>query len=527
MGVIAALKNINKQSAHPKDPVIAEWWGRSGLSNSGVSVTADVAMRVMAVYACVRILSESVAMLPLHLFKREEKDGKVHSSLANDLPLHHVLHDRPNKWQTSFEWREMITGHVVLRGNGYSEIVPAPANPVAQLIPLHPDRVTPFRAPDGTIAYEYRPLNGNARILLQHEMFHLRGLSSDGISGMDPISLAREALGISIAAETFGATYFGNGTVIGGVLEHPQKLGDKAYSRLKESWSDRHQGAGKAHKPAILEEGMKWQSIGVEPEKAQFLETRKFQVVEIARMFRVPPHMIADLEHATFTNIEHQGIEFVTHSLMPWLVRWEQAIKRDLMSDQMAKTIYPKFNVNGLLRGDTKTRYEAYQLAAGGNAPWLLRNEIRAFEELNAIDGLDEMLVPMNMAGNDEPDDPADEPLDVDDSVEDRMNAILQVSASRLSRKESKVLAKHYERHSDNVVKFFENVDDFYSSFINEIAEQMQIGADAVKSFTESGKQLLLAATDDGIDSLFKEWESKRSAELIQLAGEQDALSAV
>ena len=185
----------------------------------------------------------------------------------------------------------MMTGHVVLRGNAYSEIESSGANAAAQLIPLHPDRVTPLWAPDKTVVYEYRPLDDEPRIILQGEMCHIRGLSSNGLTGMDPISLAREALGISIAAETFGATYFGNGTVIGGVLEHPKALGDVAYERLKKSWNERHQGAGMAHKPALLEEGMKWQSIGVEPEKAQFLETRKFQITEIARMFRVPPHM--------------------------------------------------------------------------------------------------------------------------------------------------------------------------------------------------------------------------------------------
>ncbi|MES0444971.1 MAG: phage portal protein [Desulfobacterales bacterium] len=519
MGVIAQLKNTSTHSASPKDPVIANWWGRSGLSNSGVSVTADTAMRVMAVYACVRIQAESVAMLPLNLYRKKKQDGRSVSSLADDLPLYRVLHARPNKWQTAFEWREMMQGHVSLRGNAYSEIVSAGANAVAELIPLHPDRVTPFQTPNNSIAYEYRPLDDEPRILLKNEMFHLRGLSSDGIIGIDPISLAREALGISIAAETFGATYFGNGTVIGGVLEHPGALGDKAYDRLKKSWEDRHQGAGRAHKPALLEEGMKWQSIGVEPEKAQFLETRKFQVTEIARMFRIPPHMIADLEHATFSNIEHQGIEFVTHSLMPWLIRWEQAISRDLISDAAARTVYPKFNVNSLLRGDTKARFEAYQMAAGGNAPWMSRNDIRELEDLNPEDGLDELLTPLNMASNNEP---ASDP-EPDDTTNNRMAAMIQVSASRLARKESKVIAKYYERDSKDLVKFFENVSTFYALFVCEITDQLQISFEVASLFMDSGRQILMATAEGDIKELLDGWEASRTQELIRITGESNA----
>lgn len=513
MGIIAKLKNVTTKSAHPKDPVVSDWWNRSGLSSSGVYVTPESAMRVIAVYACVRIIAESVAMLPLHLFRKRKSKGRIVSEQATNIPLYHVLHVKPNRWQTSFEWREMMTGHVALRGNAYSEIISAPAKPVSELIPLHPDHVRPFRAPDKSIAYYYQPVDDKPRVILASEMMHLRGLSSDGITGMDPVRQAAEALGITIASETFGATFFGNGTVIGGVLEHPGSLSDKAFERLKKEWNDKHQGAGMAHKPAILEEGLKWQALGVEPEKAQFLETRKFQILEIARMFRIPPHMLADLERATFSNIEHQGIQFVTHTLMPWLVRWEQVIQRDLMTSSTARNVYPKFNVSSLLRGDTKTRYESYKTAAGGPAPWMSRNDIRELEDLNPVDGLDEILTPLNMGGNNE--------------STKKMKAMVNLTATRLARKEAKAITRYYERTQD-IEKFFDDVDKFYTSFINEVAEQLLIPGNQALEYIENSKRLIIDCDENDTDHLFSTWETRRAADLVQLAlGDDDAKAMV
>lgn len=377
---------------HPRDPVLAEIWGNASNTAAGVRVTADTALQIIAVYAAVRVIAEAIASLPLRLYRRRRDDTR---ELARNHGLDRVLHMQPNEWQTSFEWREMTMGHVLLRGNAYSEVIYNNSGSVAQLIPLRPDRVTPFRAPDGQIAYEHYPDNGERRILLFNEVHHIRGLSTDGLMGLDPIALARQSLGMTAAAEEFGARFFGNGTVVGGYLRHPNQLSEEAQHRLVKAWEDRHQGVTRSHRPAVLEEGMEWQSLGIEPEKAQFLETRKFQVNEIARMFRVPPHMLGDLERATFSNIEHQSTEFVRDTLRPWLVRHEQAIWRDLLSTEGQRTYYAEYNAEGLLRGDLQSRAQFYKDM--WNISVFSANDIRRKENMDPYEGGDAHYVQVNM----------------------------------------------------------------------------------------------------------------------------------
>lgn len=377
--------------AHPKDPVLASWFATANTA-AGVSVSHEQAMRLTAVYRAVKIIAESIGQLPCKIYGRKS-DGTRYVDYNHD--LYELLHDRPNRWQTPIEFKEMLTGHAVLRGNGYAEKIPSPTKPIAELIPLHPDRVRAFWAPDGLPAYEYRDLKGQPRIILQSEMLHIRAFSSDGLLGLDPISYMRESLGLALAAEEFGSRFFGNGSNPTGVLEIDGKLSDPAYKRLVESWQERHQGLANAHRPAILEEGLKWQSIGIHPNQAQFLETRKFQVTEIARMFGVPPHMLADLERATFTNIEHQGLEFIKYCLGPWLVRWEETVKRDLIYGRYKKTHYAKFNADAFARGDTKSRFESYRI--GREIGVLSANDIREREDMDRIEGGDTYLQPLNM----------------------------------------------------------------------------------------------------------------------------------
>lgn len=513
MGIVSSLKNISVSSAHPKDPAISRWFGNSNSSSAGINVTPDTAKQIIALYACVRIISENVSMLPIHLYRKTTKDDRQYRQLADNLPLYNTLHNKPNRWQTPLEFKELMTAFAVMRGNGYAEIISSGANSVAELIPLHPDRVTPFKAPNNTIAYAYQPETGERRILLKDEVLHLRGLGFDGITGHDPISLSAEALGISIAAERFGGTYFGNGTVVGGVLEHPSVLGDEAYASLKKEFEDRHQGVGNSHKPVILEEGMKWQSVGIEPEKAQFLETRKFQVTEIARMFRVPPHMLADLDRATFSNIEHQSIEFVTQTLMPWLTRWEEAIKRDLMSDSLAKSVYAKFQVKALLKGDTKARFEAYQMAAGGNAPWMDRNEIRALEDLNPKEGLDEMLTPLNMGaqmGGAEEESQQSAPKQ-DNETENKLSLLLINNAKRIARKEAKKINSIMNKNGDNVAETFKQIRAFYESMHDEIKENLQITSEQVDIYINDSIETLLSLEQDKAKHMLNDWESIRA----------------
>lgn len=384
-----SLRAVKWGSAPPRDPVVASWFGWNETA-SGANVTPDSALQVSAVYACVRVLAETLASVPLVVYKRLPNGGKDRDFAHY---LYRILHDQPNEWQTSFEFREMMMGHLCLRGNAYAQIISGPKQGVSALVPLHPDRVRPFIAPNKKIAYEYQPLDGQKQVFLREEIFHLRGLSQDGIIGLNPIQLQREAVGLAMVTEEHGARLFSNGTELGGVLKHPGKMGKDAFERLEKSWKQRYAGIKNTGSTAILEEGMTFEKMGMTSEDAQFLETRKYQVSEIARIFRVPPHMIGDLEKATFSNIEQQSLEFVQFTMMPWFTRWEQAIQRDLIVNKELN--FTEFMVQGLLRGDLKSRYEAY--ATGRQWGWLSANDIRGMENLNPIEDGDVYLSPMNM----------------------------------------------------------------------------------------------------------------------------------
>ena len=362
-------------------------------SKAGQMVTPLTAMQCAAVYACVRVLAESMAQLPLSVYKRRADGG---SDEAPDHPLYAVLHDAPNGFQTSFEWREMQMGHVALRGNSYC-VISRTVKGVAELLPLHPDRVRVTQLPDWSLRYD---VAGIAAPLKQSDVLHLHGLSSNGVYGLSPIAQARETIGLALAAEDHGARLFGNGASPSGVLEHPGKLSDDARKNLKESWQKAHGGPNR-HGTAILEEGLKWAQLAITNKDAQFLETRQYQRAEIASLFRIPPHLIGDLTRATFSNIEQQSLEFVIHTLMPWVKRWEQRLTRQLLSDVDRRSYFVRFNVGGLLRGDTAGRYAAYKLAI--ETGWLNRNEVRVLEGLNRVDGLDEYLSPLIMRLGTEP----------------------------------------------------------------------------------------------------------------------------
>lgn len=360
-------------------------------SASGQIVNADSAMRVAAVYASIRVLAESVAQLPLIVYRR--LPGGKGKERATDHPLWKLLHDVPNRWQTSFEFREMCMGHLGLRGNAFA-LKSRVRGRIRELIPIHPARVEVKQEDDLRITYKISGKDGSVREYGQKDIFHLRGLSFDGVVGISPITYARESIGLSLATEKHGALLFQNGAKPLGVLRHPGRLDKEARENLKQSWQDAHSG-GNTHKTALLEEGMEWVSVGMTSEDSQFLETRKFQRSEIASIFRVPPHKIGDLEKATFSNIEQQSIEFVTDSLMPHLRRWEQSITRDLIAPAERGEIFVEFLVDGLLRGDSQARSEFYVKMV--NNALLSPNEIRVKENLNPYEGGDEFMKPLNM----------------------------------------------------------------------------------------------------------------------------------
>ncbi len=396
MRIRRAIRNwlfeLRSELSDPDPWLIAAFGGP--ITSTGIRVNAETAMKLTAVYSAVRILAETIATLPLLVYRRTKDDGKER---AADYFLYPLLHDQPNEEQTSVEFREMLQGHLALRGNAYAQIDRKMGRP-DRLVPLHPDRVE-VRREKGELVYKVNPTSGPAYVLRRSagEILHLRGLSSDGVMGLNPIELFREAMGLGLAYEEYSGRLFGNGANINGVLETPQAMSDEALKRFRKLWQENYGGVGNAGKTAILEQGMKWQAIGIAPKDAEFIVSRKFQVTEIARIFRVPPHMLADLERSTFSNIEHQSLEFVRDTIRPWLVRWEQALTRDLIPPEDRSEYFVEFLIEGLLRGDFKTRYDAY--AIGRNNGWLSANDIRRMENMNPLppEQGDVYLIPLNM----------------------------------------------------------------------------------------------------------------------------------
>lgn len=395
---MAILSRLFEKRITPSRNGLAALIGRGTLTSSSINVSVEGSLTYTSVYACVRVLAESVASLPFLTYRRTPSRGKER---AEEHPLYELLKEQPNPELTSFEFRELAIAHVCLWGNAYAEIEYNNAGTPIALWPLRPDRMQVQRGEDGQLWYYYARSWGETERetdwirLPAWRIHHMRGLSPDGIVGYSPVRMHMEAIGLGLATQRFGSSFFGNGARPGVVLRHPGVLSDKAHDRLKTSWENRHQGLENAHRMAILEEGMDVSTVGVPPEDAQFLETRKFQLNDICRIYRVPPHMVADLDKATFSNIEHQSLDFVVHSLRPWLVRSEQATRRDLIAPNERRSIFSEYLVDGLLRGDTQSRYASY--AVGRQNGWLSANDIRRQENMNPIAGGDEYLVPLNM----------------------------------------------------------------------------------------------------------------------------------
>lgn len=371
-----------------------------GNSTSGKRVNERSAMQMTAVYSCVRILSEAVAGLPLHLYQYTDKSSK---EKAVENPLYFLLHDEPNTEMTSFVFRETLMTHLLLWGNAYSQVIRNGKGEVMGLYPLMPDRMTVNRDEKGRLYYEYMVSSDDAKTLKNgtvrlspYDVLHIPGLGFDGLVGYSPIAMAKNAIGLAIAAEEYGSKFYANGATPSGILEYPGTV--KEPDKVRESWNAGFGGSSNSHKIAVLEEGMKYTPISISPNEAQFLETRKFQINEIARIFRVPPHMVGDLEKSSFSNIEQQSLEFVKYTLEPWLVRWEQAMQRALIPQDDKSKYFIKFNVDGLLRGDYQSRMQGYATARQNG--WMSANDIRELENLDRIpaeEGGDLYLINGNM----------------------------------------------------------------------------------------------------------------------------------
>lgn len=358
---------------------------------SGIRVNADNAMACSAYTACIRVISDAVSALPLHVFERMANGGKAK---AQTHPVYRLLHMQPNPWQTAQEFRDWMTGMYLHYGASYAEIRPGARGAVSELWPLHSSRMEVERLEDGTLRYRYREPSGRQTVYSQEQIFCLRFTTEDGIKPIPTYKIFQNAIGLSQALESHGSTYFGNGARPGIVLESENPIPIEAAERLREQWERMHRGADRAFRTAVLPNGVKAHELSGSNEAAQFLETRQYQVIEICRAFRVPPHMVQDLTRSTFSNIEVQGTEFVQHCLLPHLKRWEAAISRDLIVDD--ETYFAEHNVNGLLRGDHTSR-AAFYVSALQNG-WMSVNEIREAENLNPLGAEgDKHFIQLNM----------------------------------------------------------------------------------------------------------------------------------
>jgi len=367
--------------------------GLLGTSKTGVQVSEDNALTFSAVYAAVRIISETIASIPLNVY---QADGETRLKALGH-PVQKLLAETPNSLSSSFTFREAMASNLVLHGNAYAKIeLNAAGRPVA-LYPLNPDKVE-VKVIDGEKVYVF----DQKHTYLDYEMLHFVGLSFNGLTGKSPLAVAREAVAIGLSAQEYGARFYSNGANTGGVITAPGRLNTEVIKRLKDSWNRANSGNSNAHGTAILEEGMKYEKIGLDPEAAQFLQSRKFQVNEIARIFRIPPSYLADLENSsTRANTEQQAIQFVRDCITPYVRRMEVELNRKLFRED-EPNLYAYFTMEGLMRGDQKARYEAYATARQWG--WLSVNDIRDLENLNPVEGGDIYLQPLNMVKSGEDD---------------------------------------------------------------------------------------------------------------------------
>jgi HK97 family phage portal protein len=364
-------------------------WSGSNRNPSGVKIDAETALRSTVVLACIRVLSTSVAGLPLHLYRRLPSGGK---EIAREHPLYRILHTQPNSWQTSFEWREQMMLHLLTTGAAFDEKVYAGGS-ISEIVPLHPSRMKTDQIENMRLRYTYREASGSSTVYTQDAIMSVRGMSDDGVHGLSMIEMARDAIGLSRACEIHGASFFGNGARPGVVLSTDQMLSPEAAENTRAQWERAHRGADRAHKTAVLQGGLKVNDLGGNNQEAQFLEARRFQVEEICRLWGVPPHLVGDLSRSSYSNIEQQSLDYVQNGLMPWLRRIESAIARDLLEGD--DEYFAEFDTRGSLRADAAGRATYY------NTLWQLGvasvNEIRSWENMNPVEGGDVRFVQLNM----------------------------------------------------------------------------------------------------------------------------------
>jgi HK97 family phage portal protein len=364
-------------------------WAGGSRNPSGVKVDAETALRSTVVLACIRVLSTSVAGLPLHLYRRLPGGGK---EIAREHPLYRLLHSQPNSWQTSFEWREQMMLHLLSHGFALDEKVYSWGT-ISEIVPLHPSRVKTEQLENNRLRYTYREATGSSTVYTQDAILAVRGMSDDGVNGMSMIELARDAIGLARACEIHGATFFGSGARPGVILSTDQMLSPETAENTRNQWERAHRGPDRSHRTAVLQGGLKVTELGGNNQESQFLEARRFQVEEVCRIFSVPPHLVGDLTRSSFSNIEQMSLEWLTNGLTPWLRRIESSITRDLLEGD--DEYFAEFDTRGMMRADAAGRSAFYQ------SLWNLGvasvNEIRSWENLNPVEGGDTRFVQLNM----------------------------------------------------------------------------------------------------------------------------------
>lgn len=441
-------------------------WFTGPQSGTGLTVTTSTAQRLTAVTAALRVISETEAVVPLPVYRKRSTGGK---DRADAHPLYRVLRNQANPWQTAYEFRRMMTWHAAAGGAAYAQIVQRGDGAIEALVPLLPSRVRPDVLVDGSIVYRYTQKHGPERVFRFEEVFKLLPFSEDGVTSKSLVEVCQEAVGVGLAAEDFVARFYGNSAVPGGVLTHPSRLSKESAGRLRDEWKKRF-SAEKTGSVAVLEEGMKFESIGMALKDAQFLESRKFQVTEIARMFRLPPHLLADLERSTNNNIEHQSLEFVTYSMSSWFVMWEQAIWRDLLTETEQADYFAEHLLDALLRGDITSRYSAY--AVGRQWGWLSANDVRERENMNPVEDGDLYLSPMNMTPAGQIPDPTLPNPVTPAASRAALGNLLAEPLRRVARREAQVLAGATKK-SGGLTKALEGHGAYVVSAVTPIAREV------------------------------------------------------
>ena len=496
---------VSEEESPRRSPGAADdfWYDQVGTkSASGLKVTPAIAMKASAVYACVKILAETIASLSLEMSQRTV-DGWEE---APNHPIAEVLGYQPNGWQTAVEFWEFMVLHAAIEGEAFAEIVPGARGAVDQLIPLHPLRVKQVRLPGYRIGFDVTDENGKTRRLTQDEVFRLPGLSSDGLNGIRAIDMAADAIGLGLAADTYASKLFANGINFGFALVSQKKMGEEAQKNLIQALMRRFAGAANAHRPIILQDGIKPEKMmGQTASEAQLLEARKWQIAEVARYWRIPLHMLNIDDSTNRSTVEEQSLNFVKYTLRPWCKRIEQAIRRDLI---IAKSVYrAKFNLEDLQRGNAKdsAEYFAKALGSGGTRGWLTQNEVRKILGLNAKSGGDDLPMPTSPAGQPAGGGVGSQlALPPPQSLEERCSSVIH--------KEVVVMRKAIMNHAPDAWSFAAYVKAFYGGHVSTVAQRLEIPKDAAKAYCGFRADTLIAANDPAgaVDAL----EATGAAEL-------------